>query len=160
MKTHVPLDPFTAQQLAASAIARARALDELKRHDRFEISWRLIGLVLAGGLWGWGISLVAVNGPLLVGIAAGAAFFTSLGAYQAATRSKRRLDAAVVLLTTPSPKTWGPDSSDLPTRSPTTALSGSRENFATPLKFRLSAAKRRSATPALTLSATVSRLRK
>lgn len=98
MKTHVPLDPITARQLASSAATRARALDELARSDRFHWSWVHVALTLAGGLWGWVMATFVASGPMLVGIAAGAAFVVAAGTYRETSRMKRRLDAVVVLL--------------------------------------------------------------
>ena len=86
------------ERIAKAVAVRSQALNELLNEKRSAFSWKYVGLIVPGGFWGWFTSTQTTSGPVLVGIAAGSAFFLAAAAFIECTKLRRRLEAVIALM--------------------------------------------------------------
>ena len=86
------------ERIAKAVAVRSQALDEFLNEKRTVFSWKYIGLIGLGGVWGWFVTTQTTSGPVLVGIAAGIAFFIAPAAFVECIKLRRRLEAVIALM--------------------------------------------------------------
>ena len=98
MNTGNAATQIDGERIARAVTVRSQALDELSSAKGTAFSWKYVGLLVVGGVWGWFVSTQTTHGPVLVGIAAGIAAFLAPVAFVECIKLRRRLEAVIALM--------------------------------------------------------------